>query len=264
MKSLIASIAKTTVIGGLIIGAGVVGLATTGNLPKEVYTVGYSFVSSFVPGTPTSFDGNWSAQLSSSITETADADCGEAQAELVIANGVMRGSVESEFGYTLSVSGTVSEKGAVSGGVAAGIANAGSFEATLTDVEGSGTWKDAYGCYGTVKFVKMISERGVVVSTEGRAFAQRGMKSLPLTKGTKLYAHDIIRVEEDTRTVISFYGHGDLTITEKAKFEMPEAGYPEIKKSETLWEGIKNSILETLKGESFEIKTPTPANGVRG
>ncbi len=264
MKRILSTIIKTVGIGSVIVGAGIAGLATTGNLPQEAYTVGYGFLSSFVSGNPSPFDGQWSAKLSPSITETDDADCGIAQAELIITNGMMRGSVESEFGYTLSVSGTLSENGVVSGGVAAGPANAGSFEAQLTDVEGSGTWKDGYGCYGTVRFVKKINERGIVVSTEGRAFVERGMKKLPLTKGTKFYAHDIIRVEADTRTVISFYGYDNLTITEKTLFEVPEAGYPAIKKTDTVWDSVKNSVMELLQGEDFNIKGGTPAAGVRG
>jgi len=107
---------------------------------------------------------------------------------------------------------------------------------------------------------------GSISSIKGRVFIERGIKTLPASIGFKIYANDKINVEENSQASVILGGE-ELKVTEKTSFQIPNIWrHSNREKSsfnqlfDKLW--CKTKII--LKGDTFEIKTPTATAGVRG
>ena len=103
-----------------------------------------------------------------------------------------------------------------------------------------------------------------IVSVQGRAFVVRGMRTLPATEGMKLAAKDIVASEDGSLVTLYIMGSGELKITEKSKFEIPERFAEQSPSEPGLADQAGQEFKKILQGESFEIKTPTATCGVRG
>ena len=103
-----------------------------------------------------------------------------------------------------------------------------------------------------------------IVSVKGRAFVVRGMKTFPASEGMKLAAKDIVASEDGSIVTIYIMGSGELKITEKSKFEIPERFAEQSPSEPGLADQAGQEFKKILQGESFEIKTPTATCGVRG
>jgi uncharacterized protein DUF2846 len=100
-----------------------------------------------------------------------------------------------------------------------------------------------------------------IVSVSGRAFIERGIKTLPANAGDQLVAGDKVNVQIGSRAVISVRG-GELIITEKTSFQVPDAS--EAVAPPGMASQVWNEIKKLLKGQSFELKNVTSTGGVRG
>lgn len=102
---------------------------------------------------------------------------------------------------------------------------------------------------------------GRVVFVKGRAFIERGIRTLPAKKGVPLQAGDKINVQEGSQAHINLRNSGILKITEKTSFQIPEASGPATPPglADKAWVKIK----DLLKGEDFELKASS-TGGVRG
>jgi len=100
-----------------------------------------------------------------------------------------------------------------------------------------------------------------VDSVRGRAFVERGIRTLPATPGLFLQSGDKINVQEGSRAEILLRGQL-IIITEKTSFQVPDASKatPPPGMASRAW----NKIKKLLEGENFELKTPTAGPGVRG
>lgn len=106
-----------------------------------------------------------------------------------------------------------------------------------------------------------------IVSVKGRAFVVRGSRTLPAAKGMKLAGKDIVASEDGSLVTIYVMGSGELKITEKTKFEIPQIVYQPPAEPGLLEQGAQKgaqTFKRILQGESFEIKTPGGACVVRG
>ncbi|MCJ8344433.1 FecR domain-containing protein, partial [bacterium] len=109
-------------------------------------------------------------------------------------------------------------------------------------------------------------DKGSVAFIKGRAFIERGIKTLPAKLGSILKVGDKVNVEEGSQVSIELFGSGLIKITEKTSFQIPEteAGSERTSKISLFFGGLWVKAKKLLKGESFEIKTPTATAGVRG
>lgn len=109
-------------------------------------------------------------------------------------------------------------------------------------------------------------DKGVVKFKKGKAFISRGMQNLPANLGTILKAGDIIDVAKNSQVSIELNGTGLLKISERTRFQIPRAEEAKEKTSKVtlFFGGLWVKAQKLLKGESFEIKTPTATAGVRG
>jgi hypothetical protein len=110
------------------------------------------------------------------------------------------------------------------------------------------------------------SIKGTVAYMKGKGLIKRGLKNVPAQIGEDLYAGDVIQIDDKSVITIDLFKTGMLKIAEQTTFKIPETESKQIRTSKlnlffgSLW--VKASKL--LKGESFEIKTPTATAGVRG
>lgn len=109
---------------------------------------------------------------------------------------------------------------------------------------------------------KAIAPRATVTAINGRAFAVRGMRTIPIQVGTQLHIEDVLSVEEDSSVTINLFSAGLLKISQKTKFEItdPRTSPPPRHIPSAIWTEAKR----LLQGEKFEIKTPNATCGVRG
>lgn len=89
-----------------------------------------------------SFDGTYQFIVKTSV----GTGCSASPGQFTIVGNKFSGTLLSE-GSTFRVDGKVSDDGTFSGKVKRGLAN---FKGKLTGRTGSGTWKNNYGCRGTV------------------------------------------------------------------------------------------------------------------
>lgn len=248
-----------------LIGLSAYGLSATGTMPQGVYSRVLGFAVA-VQGGPGPFDGTWVASSRSSITETDEAFCGTAVGKFIVQGTRMYGSVMNEFGDTFMVTAQVDNGGELSGGMALGAENVATFDGVLLDSDGSGSWSDELGCYGTVSFRRITAvgshDAHYVQSIAGRAFVVRGVRTLPVAPGMTLRAGDVVAVEEGSAATLSIAGK-ILKISEKTKFEIPEE-VPMGTQGTSAPNQVWTSLKYLLQGPEFEIKTPTAVAGVRG
>ncbi len=111
--------------------------------------------------------------------------------------------------------------------------------------------------------------KGTIVFIKGRAVIERGLFTLPARLGSDLISGDIIYVEEASQVTIELMGAGQIKLTEKSKFLVPptQNAIPQTGISAEINAALDRAwafTKEMLKGECFEIKTPTAIAGVRG
>jgi len=117
-------------------------------------------------------------------------------------------------------------------------------------------------------FLDNPTYKGFVKTISGRAFIERGIKTLPAKVGSRVKVGDKVNVEEGSRVSIELFGSGLITITEKTSFQIPETeSAPSFKEESVVKKTMSEAwhkVKHLLKGDSFEIKTPTAVCGVRG
>jgi hypothetical protein len=121
--------------------------------------------------------------------------------------------------------------------------------------------------YSLVKVIneyegKATEQRSKVITVVGRAFIERGIKTYPATPGFLLQVGDKINVSIGSQATISVGGAGEIKITEKTSFQIPETAKaaPPPGIADAVW----NKIKQLIKGEDFELKNKTSTGGVRG
>lgn len=101
----------------------------------------------------------------------------------------------------------------------------------------------------------------------GRAFIERGIKTYPAKPGTPLQAGDKVNVEIGSQAELMLHG-GLIKVTEYTSYQIPEKITASQKKEILTPPGLPSrawsKIKQLLKGDRFEIKTPTAVAGVRG
>lgn len=104
--------------------------------------------------------------------------------------------------------------------------------------------------------------RGEVLVVKGRAFIERGIRTLPANIGSPLLEGDKLNVEAGSQASIELLGIGRLTITEMTSYQIRarEAGTPEQSLLDDLWDVTKDAI----EGNTFELKNNSSTGGVRG
>jgi hypothetical protein len=109
-------------------------------------------------------------------------------------------------------------------------------------------------------------EKGEISFLQGRAFIQRGVRIIPAKIKDPVNAGDTISVEEGSQASINLYNTGLIKITEKSKFEIPlkEENNERTSSVSLFFGSLWTKAKKLVKGESFEIKTPTATAGVRG
>lgn len=96
----------------------------------------------------------------------------------------------------------------------------------------------------------------------GRAFVVRGMKTLQIRDRIEVRPGDIIAVEDASQVVVSGPGiDGNLTITEKTKFEIPDPG---LGGAPVPGDDSSLDIGKILQGPDFSIPSPVACLGARG
>ena len=113
---------------------------------------------------------------------------------------------------------------------------------------------------------RLTKPAGEITFKKGRVLIERGIDIIPGRVGTKLEFGDTVVVEEGAEAAISIDGLGLIKVTQKTKFMVP---IPESYNSDTSLLSLALGrawceAKEILKGESFEIKTPSGGGGVRG
>ncbi len=255
-----------SLVGIGLLGAGAYGLSAAGKMPQEVYGRGLGFAVALQGGSGP-FDGTWIADARSSIAETDEAYCGTATGQFVAQGTKMYGSVRNEFGDTFMVTATVDNGGEIVGGMALGAENVARFDGVLLDSDGSGTWSDELGCYGTTSFQRITAlgshDTRYIRAVSGRVFIVRGVRTLSALPGTTLRPGDVVAVEEGAHATL-ILGTETLKVSEKTKFEIPDGSLTEGGASSLLFGRAWTALKYLIQGPSFEIKTPTAVAGVRG
>jgi hypothetical protein len=109
-------------------------------------------------------------------------------------------------------------------------------------------------------------EKGRITFIQGRAFIHRNGRILPATVSESLMAGDLIVMDEGEVT-IEGNGGGTLKFMGRTRFQLPEeVGVKKAPPSSIskIVGDIWTKTKELLRGESFEVKTPTGTCGVRG
>lgn len=112
-------------------------------------------------------------------------------------------------------------------------------------------------------------EKGRIVSLEGEAFIGRGIKTVAASEGMTLVGGDILSLREGASATIDLKDTGRLNISEKTRFQIPRSPY-ECAKNEIVFSinnGVNKAwhwIKDVMRGESYEIKSPSGTPGVRG
>ncbi len=112
-------------------------------------------------------------------------------------------------------------------------------------------------------------QKGSIVSMSGDIFITRGIKIFPATGSDALIGGDILTIRDESTATILLNDTGQLKISQKTRFQIPREPYT-CARNKAIF-GIKNGIgsiwnalKDNLKGESYEIKTPSGTPGVRG
>lgn len=261
MKTLVSTVA----VAGLL-GAGAYGLSAAGAMPQEAYSRALGFAAAIQGGTGP-FDGTWVADASSSIEETDEAYCGTAVGQFIVQGTRMYGSVQNEFGDTFMVTASIDNGGDMVGGMALGAENVAKFSGVLLDSDGTGTWSDELGCYGTVSFTRITAlgshDAHYIQKVQGRAFVVRGVRTLSGLPGTTLQEGDVIAVEDGSSATLSLGGKM-LTISERTKFEIPSGTETTDDGRSSFFDRGWTALKYLIQGPEFEIKVPNAVAGVRG
>lgn len=109
-------------------------------------------------------------------------------------------------------------------------------------------------------------EKARISFIQGKAHIQRNARLIPATVGESLMAGDTLVCEEG-EIIIAGAESGTLKIVENTRFQLPEeVGVKKTPPSSIakILGDIWMKTKELLGGESFEVKTPTGACGVRG
>lgn len=112
---------------------------------------------------------------------------------------------------------------------------------------------------------RLTKPAGEITFKKGRVLIERGIDIIPGRVGTKLKFGDTVVVEEGAEAAISL-DSGLIKVTQKTKYMIP---IPESYNSDTSLFSLALGktwceAKEILKGNSFEIKTPSGGGGVRG
>ena len=109
-------------------------------------------------------------------------------------------------------------------------------------------------------------EKGRITFIQGRAYIHRMGRIIPATVSESLMAGDLIVMDEGEVTIEGNEG-GSLKFVGRTRFALPEEKAVKKTSSSALSEmlgDIWTKTKEFLRGESFEVKTPTGTCGVRG
>lgn len=106
-----------------------------------------------------------------------------------------------------------------------------------------------------------------VTEAFGRVFYVRGVRTFPISPGTRVQSGDVVAAEEGSEITLNFTGHL-MKVYEKSKFEIPSIesirSDPPPTGSSLSLSGLWTHLKDLIQGESFEIKIPTAVCGVRG
>lgn len=137
-----------------------------------------------------------------------------------------------------------------------------SFSGVKKFISGEITCKDAA--------LKKQPQKGIVTSVDGEVFIARGIKVVPGHTGTPVFGGDVITVQEGSKASLDLTMSGSdiLNIPEKSKFQIPRQKLPCARQNtvstiSVTFGGLWLKAKEFLKGESYEIHTPTDS-GRRG
>jgi len=112
-------------------------------------------------------------------------------------------------------------------------------------------------------------KKGSITSIEGRVGILRSIRRLPAEEGAALLAGDIVIVHEESSATVELYNTGVLLIHAKTKLQIPKtrkkcARNQLITTIKQMFSKPTQWIIEKIRGESYEVKTPSSAAGVRG
>jgi hypothetical protein len=102
------------------------------------------------------FNGNWQASGVTDAKRGEEKNCryGDSAGLLSIQGTQVSGNLKDNSGYPYELTGTVDASGRISGAFTYKGYDAATFEGTLTDSQGNGSFKDINGCPGTWKLTK--------------------------------------------------------------------------------------------------------------
>lgn len=101
------------------------------------------------------FDGTYDLSVTSNTQfDINGLPCMDASGTMMIINLALSGSVIDGWGESYDISGDVQPDSTVNGGFAVSGTNAATFEGSISDNVGSGTWQDIYQCAGTWQAIK--------------------------------------------------------------------------------------------------------------
>lgn len=110
-------------------------------------------------------------------------------------------------------------------------------------------------------------DKGSITFKKGRVLIERGWEIIPGQVGTILREGDTIVVEEGSEVSVDLTDTGLVKINQKTKWTVPRgdcSAKAEVSPISKLFGGAWVWLKNKLKGESFEIITPTASTGVRG
>ena len=130
----------------------------------------------------TSYDGNWLGRATSSINYSSKGlQCKGADIAVTISNGQLSGTFASDWGITVTASGSCSASGSISNGTFSGDSHNGTFTGSLLGNSGSGNWSDNNGCYGTFSLTNTLKDTTAPSNTTTANFINSGASSTSST-----------------------------------------------------------------------------------
>jgi hypothetical protein len=100
------------------------------------------------------FNGTWEGDMVSIGGEEEGISCGSATLSLIIGDGNLGGKAIVNYGYELTVSGTINENGKIEGELIGDDDAEVFFSGELLEKTGGGTWNDRLKCSGTFGLAK--------------------------------------------------------------------------------------------------------------
>ncbi len=111
----------------------------------------------------------------------------------------------------------------------------------------------------------LFGAQATIAYLKGGAYIEKGFEVRSARVGSKLKGGEILKVMQDSQATVRFNSGVLVKISETSRFEIQKSEEKSMTSGILLWAGsLWCSIRGSLKGESFEITTPTATAGVRG